>query len=236
MNGAWWRGSTALAVTMLALLACRPKEVTVEYEPGDPHVFSREERRAIEEVAERTLPDVRRLLPQLPPSILLRVSTSKAVIPETGENGSSSQPNVVHWQVDAGRSEGVAAIARTQLRATLFHELHHLVRAAVVVDRRLRDHVIREGLATAFERDFGGASPPWGQYPAEVSLWTKEILALPDDTPRAPWLFEHPDGRRWIGLRVGTYLVDRATKASGKTSADLARIPTDELVTMGLAR
>jgi hypothetical protein len=223
-----------LALVPLALVACRPGEVTVVYEENDPHAFSREERRAIEEEAARTIPDVRRLLPALPPSIVLRVSTGKSVIPETGENGSSSQPNVVHWQVDASRSEGVANIACAQLRATLFHELHHLVRAAVFVDRKLRDHVIREGLATAFERDFGGASPPWGSYPAEVSRWTTEILALPDDAPRSTWLFDHPDGRRWIGLRVGTYLVDRAMKASGKTSADLVQVPTDEVVTMGL--
>jgi hypothetical protein len=229
------RSLLALPATMIALVACRPKEVTVEYAPGDPHAFSRDERRAIEEVAERTIPEVRRLLPQLPPSIVLRVSTSTSVIPETGENGSNSQPNVVHWQVDASRGEGVVTIARTQLRATLFHELHHVVRAAVFVDRRLRDHVIREGLATAFERDYGGASPPWGTYPAEAPRWTTEILALPDDTPRAPWLFEHPDGRRWIGLRTGTYLVDRAMKTSGKTSADLVQTPTDELITMGLA-
>jgi hypothetical protein len=30
-------------------------------------------------------------------------------------------------------------------------------------------------------------------------------------------------------------MVDRAMKASGKTSAELARVPTDEVVTMGSA-
>jgi uncharacterized protein YjaZ len=118
------------------------------------------------------------------------------------------------------------------LRPTLFHELHHLVRTAAVGGRRLKDHVIREGLGTAFERDFGGVSPPWGQYPPEVSLWAKEVLAQPDDAPVAQWLFHHPDGRRWIGLRVGTHLVDCAMKSSGKTSADLVRVPTDALLAM----
>jgi hypothetical protein len=209
-------------------------EVIVSYACNDPHTFTRDERRAISEVAERVVPDVRRLLPDLPASILLRVSTSKGVIPETGENADNWQPNIVQWYVDASRSEGVAAIARSQLRFTLFHELHHLVRAALIADSSLKDHVIREGLATAFERDFGGASPPWGRYPPVVSLWAKEVLALPDDAPRDQWLFRHPDGRRWIGLRVGTYLVDRAMKSSGKTSAELVRAPTDALLTMGL--
>jgi hypothetical protein len=228
---------TALALLFFslavgALSGCRPKEVVVEYADGDTHVFTADERHAIQDAAERTIPEVRRLLPDLPASIVVRVSTSRTVIPETGENGSSSQPNVIDWQVDATRSEGVAAIARTQLRPTLFHELHHLVRGAVVVDMRLRDHMVREGLATAFERDYGGATPPWGRYPADVAVWAQEVAALPDDAPRATWMFEHPDGRRWIGMRVGTYWVDRAMKASGKTSAELVRAPTDDVVRM----
>jgi uncharacterized protein YjaZ len=114
--------------------------------------------------------------------------------------------------------------------------LNHVVRAAVFFDRRLRDHVIREGLATAFERDYGGASPAWGQYPPEVAQWTTELLAQPDDAPRKQWLFQHPDGRRWIGLRVGTYLIDRAMKATGRASAELVRTPTDDLVRLGLGQ
>jgi hypothetical protein len=200
--------------------------------PNDPHAFSRQERRAIEDVAEKAVPDVRHLLPDLPRPIVLRVSTSHDVIPETGENGSNYQPNVVDWRVDASRTEGIAAIARRELRATLFHELHHLVRCAAVNGMRLRDHVMREGLGTAFERDYGGTSPPWGQYPNEVSRWAAELLAQPDDAPRDKWLFHHPDGRRWIGYRVGTYLADCAMKASGRTSADLVRVPTDALLAM----
>lgn len=222
------------SLIVLALIACRSREVTVEYAPNDAHAFSREERRVIEDVAERTIPEVRRLLPDLPPSIVVRVRVSSTmnVIPETGENGSYFQPNTIDWQVDASRSEGVAVIARRQLRPTLFHELHHLARSAAITSWRFRDHVVREGLGTAFERDFGGVSPPWGQYPADVSLWVKEVLALPDDAPRHQWLFRHPDGRRWIGLRVGTYLADCAMKSSGKTSADLVRVPTDAILAM----
>jgi hypothetical protein len=55
---------------------------------------------------------------------------------------------------------------------------------------------------------------------------------LPDDSPRDVWLFEHPDGRRWIGMRAGTFLVDCAMKATGQTSADLVRTPTAALIAM----
>jgi hypothetical protein len=135
--------------------------VRVKYDER-AHTFTTEERDTIERAAEQTLAEVRRLLPELPASLLLRVSASKNVLPETGETGSNSQPNVVDWQVDATRPEGVAAIARLQLRPTLFHELNHVDRAAVEDSRTLRDHIVRGGLGTAFERNFAGVSPPWG--------------------------------------------------------------------------
>jgi hypothetical protein len=60
----------------------------------------------------------------------------------------------------------------------LFHELHHLVRSQANVDRDVVGDAIREGMATAFERDFAGAQPPWGQYPNDVDAWTRELLTL----------------------------------------------------------
>jgi uncharacterized protein YjaZ len=223
----------ALLTAAVTPLSCRAKEVAMDYAPDDSHDFSRAERRAIEEVAERAIPDIRRLLPDLPRTIVLKVRSSKKVIPETGESGTNVLPDIVYWYVDASRSEGIVTIAQTQLRSTLFHELNHLVRAAAIDRRRFEDRMILEGLGTAFERDYGGgASPPWGRYPPDVSSWAQEVLALPDDAPRDRWLFQHPDGRRWIGFKVGTFLVDCATKSSGRTSAELARVPTDTILAM----
>jgi hypothetical protein len=106
--------------------------IAIEFDADDPHRFSSDERAAIAEVARQTLPDVRRVMPATPASLVLRVrsATQDKVIPETGETASNFQPNILAWRVDAGRQEGVAAIARSQLRPTLFHELHHLVRTA----------------------------------------------------------------------------------------------------------
>jgi Predicted Zn-dependent protease (DUF2268) len=208
--------------------------VTIEYEDNDPHRFSSDERAAIAEVATRAIPDVRRVLPETPSSIVLHVHTSTKVMAETGENGSNYGLNGVDWAVDASRKEGIAGIARTQLRATLFHEIHHLVRHAVIVDSDIQGAVVREGLATAFERDYGGVHPAWGDYPPEVDAWTREVLALPGNAPRDVWLFDHPDGRRWVGYRVGTYLADRAKRAKGKTSADLVQVPTATVIDLAL--
>jgi hypothetical protein len=68
----------------------------------------------------------------------------------------------------------------------------------------------------------------------EIDAWAREVLALPANAPRDVWLFRHPDGRRWIGYRVGTYLVDRAMRSAGKNSAELVRVPAAAIVAMAL--
>jgi len=94
------------------------------------------------------------------------------------------------------------------------------------------DGVVAEGLATAFERDAGGSRPPWGQYTAEAKEWVAELVKLPVSAPYEQWMFRHPDGRRWIGYRAGTYIADRAIAASGFSAADLVNVATSEVMRM----
>jgi hypothetical protein len=110
------------------------------------------------------------------------------------------------------------------------------VRYEKVPSHTLIDEVITEGMATVFERDFAGVSPPWSMYPANVTDWVSEILALPPDASRDYWLRKvHPDGRRWIGMRAGAYLVDRATRAAGTSAADLVSTSTANVIDLGAA-
>jgi hypothetical protein len=94
----------------------------------------------------------------------------------------------------------------------------------------LLDHAVTEGLAIAFERDFGKVDPPWGKAPPDIMAWTREILAQPETSEIDRWMYRHPDGRRWIGMRVGTFLVDRASGSSKKSSAALVFTPPAEIV------
>jgi uncharacterized protein YjaZ len=203
---------------------------------SDAHTFSRAERRAVQNQTEQTVRELRRLLPGLPPHIILTLTTSLKpgdVIAETKESGYVVLPNRVNWIVAPNCDVG--AVAEKQLRATLFHELHHMVRDAAVSRDTLMDAVVSEGMATAFERDFANVAAPWGVYDdAQAEAWLTELMAQPESTPQSPWLYEHPDGRRWIGLKVGTYLVDRAVRASGRTSAQLATLSTRELLALAL--
>jgi hypothetical protein len=218
----------ATMVWLLACVACGHRDVTVEYRSG--YSFSRAEREAIEAVADRAAHDARALLPALSSELRLTVQTGVRVIPETGETAEAGVPSTVYWTVDPGHEGGVVAIVNAQLRATLFHEFYHLVRETAFTPVSLVDHAINEGLAAAFERDFGGARAPWGVYSPDVADWTREFLALPADAPRAQWMFKHPDGRRWIGFKVGAYLADRASRTSGLSVAELAQVPTERVI------
>jgi hypothetical protein len=215
--------------------ACRPADTEVVFYRSETHRFSPSERRTIEQIATATVAEVRRLLPMLSKQITLHVETDTNVIPEIGATGSADSPSTIRWRVDPDRAGGVQAIATSHLRTFLFHELHHLARGATLPPGSggYIDAMITEGLATAFERDFGGARPLWGIYPDNVGEWVTEVRALPTHIPRRDWMFQHPDGRRWIGYKVGTYLVDRAMRASGKSAVDLVSVPADQILTLG---
>lgn len=217
---------------------CAAREPSVEFYLADGYRFSQPERRAIEAVAESTAIEARRALPSLPRDLVVRVYAGKDVIPETGETGAAISPATVIWVVDPAHDGGVLTVARTWLRASLLHEFHHLARLQSTRSTSLMDEVITEGLATAFERDVAGVSPPWGVYPDDVQEWVKELVSLPPSVDRNLWLrARHPDNRRWIGMRAGTYLADQAMARSGRSTADLVSASTEavlELATSGV--
>ena len=161
---------------------------------------------------------------------MLKVFPGTDVIPETGETGSIASTDRVSWVVDPHRAEGIIAVAKRHLRGTLFHELHHLARTQTEQPITLMQRVVSEGLATVFERDTAGMSPPWGHYPPNVDEWIKELLRLPADIKTKDWMSRHPDGRRWIGYKAGTYVAEQAIEKSGKSAAELVDIPTNAVL------
>jgi uncharacterized protein YjaZ len=220
---------------LLVLSACQPDLVDVQF-IEDGHTFSRGERGAVQEIAVAAAREARTRLAGLPTRVTLVVQSGKNVIPETGETATAVLPSSIYWTVDPDRD--VLSTIRIELRSTLLHEMHHLVRDTKIPRATLMDNVISEGLATAFERDIGKVNPPWGIAPSEdVAMeWTRELLRQPDDASSEEWLFRHPDGRRWIGMRAGTALADRASRESGRTPAELVAVPTKKILQMAGAQ
>lgn len=227
------RLAITVAIVCLGAEGCGDSSVVFEYRTVEGYSFSRPERRAIEAITVKAVRDVRMLLPELPAELRITVQAGQRVIPETGETAGIGLPGAVYWTVNPTHSGGVIGVANAQLRATLFHEFYHLVRHSRFASDSLLDRAISEGLATAFERSSGGAATPWGDYTGEVADWTEEFLRLPADAPKSVWMSKHPDGRRWIGYKVGTYLADRAVAASGLSLAQLAGLPTAQIVAWG---
>jgi hypothetical protein len=116
---------------------------------------------------------------------------------------------------------------RSELRATLLHELHHLVRYETVVDRDLQggrgSRRTRDGVRSRLRR----REATMGPVPERGRLMAREVLAVPPGRARDGWRRRRPDGRRCVAMRVRTSLVDRAMRASGKTGAELVQVPTD---------
>ena len=230
---------TATAVLLGVCAGCRGSDLEIEYYEVEGldlrHDFTAAERRTIEAIANGAVAEVRARLPRLPVQLTLRVHAGKEVIPETGENATATPPQSVVWVVDPRRPGGVEGVANAWLRASLFHELHHLVRDSRIARATMLDIAVTEGLATAFQRDYAGVRPPWGDYPALVRPWIDELRANPDPNDRRRWLGRHPDGRRWVANKAGTYLADCAFKASGRSPVDLVTTPTAEIVALGLS-
>ena len=211
------------------LAACAADDPAIRFLRSETHTFSRAERRLITQVASSATKEIRTLLPGLPATIQLTVRPGTDVIPETGEVADAMPPAGVMWTVDPARPGGVDAVTREWLRATLFHEYHHLVRSAHGVPQTIVERAMFEGLATVFERA-AGVRAPWGEYPSNVHEWAAELRQLPPDASTRQWIHAHPDGRRWIGMRVGAYWADRAIAASGRSAADLVDVSTVELL------
>jgi len=219
-----------LSISHCTTGGCR-ESTQVSFFAVDGDEISAADQRTIRTIAADAVDEARRYLPQMPTPVLIRVQPGRDVIPETGENGTGTQPNEILWTVDIHHPGGVQRVAKTWLRACLLHELHHLVRDAVIARDSMLDIAVTEGMATAFERDVAHVAAPWGQYPADVASWVDELRALPGDMEhRRVWMQRHPDGRRWIANRAGVYLVDRAMRASGRSAAELVRTDTQEIM------
>lgn len=227
---------SVLPALLAVSIGCGHRDVSIRYLRSDSYTFSKTDRTTIQRIVDHTTAEVRRLLPDLPPELELTVRPGSDVIKETGETAAATPPAGVVWTVDPGRPGGVVEVAKAQLRATLFHEFHHLVRSAQGNPRSIVEHAVFEGMATVFERDFAGVDPPWGKYSTDVVAFEKELLTLPNDASARDWLFSHPDGRRWIGIKVGAYWVDRAVATSGRSSAALVSTPASEILSMAKAR
>ena len=171
---------------------------------------------------------VQKILDNLPDNITFVVQTDSIdAIPETGEGGYTKNSRLIILSIDSGLPYGEDEVIE-RVRGTVFHELNHAARyESGLWHKTFLDSCIMEGLATVFERDFAKSKPLWGKYDDEVKQWLQEILD--NEVDFYEYMYKHSDGRRWIGYKVGTYLIDEAIKKSGKSVIELTKLECNQI-------
>lgn len=229
-----WLIVTSLILLVLSEVFGRsPVELVVRSE--DAGLFSSKARMKILEVAEEAIIAAKQRLIGIPDRIVLVAHHDHDVIEALGTRGSAVR-EAIYWGVDTRRTESVHSIAGRHLKATMLHEMHHLVREASVKQPArcgpfspLVGQAVFEGAASAFERRAAELAP-WAYYDQDVTDLAQELFSQSTTVSMRDWMFEHPDGRKWIGFRVGAYLVDCALASGSFSEATLAMASVENII------
>jgi hypothetical protein len=117
------------------------------------------------------------------------------------------------------------------VRPMVFHEINHAARFNIPIwHHSFLDNSLFEGLATVFAREHAQASEPWDNYPSNVADWVQEIIDKNDSFNTQEYRFNHPDGRKWITYKVGTYMTDQAMQNSGKSVIELSQMECADIL------
>jgi uncharacterized protein YjaZ len=153
------------------------------------------------------------------------------LIAETNDNGHTHNSELIELAFNPKVDTKASKIILDDVKATIYHEMNHAARFNIpIFHRSFLDNCILDGLATVFERAFAGSNPPYGDYPDTVSEWVQEIITKNDMFAWASYSFNHPDGRRWIAYKVGTYIVDEAMRKSGKSIIELTQMECADIL------
>lgn len=236
--------SLAFIIPVLCIISCNSNSkkpplanVDVVFQE-DSLKFMEPQKAFIREVISHSEEEVRNLLPKLPDSIKVIVENVNwdldIVGGVTGRTETNSPPLVL-LQISNNYHGGIIDSLKMGIKATIFHEFHHLSRGWAIQDNKfsygIPNAMVNEGLAVAFTEIYTGDINEVNAYTDEADNWVKEILALPLDASYADWVMgEHPDGRTYIGYRTGNFLVRRAMNNSGKNILELSRLMPNEII------
>jgi len=175
----------------------------------------------------RAFKKAKRILETLPDDVTIVLQANEYdTIPETGDGGWAKNSRLILLTIDPGLPFGEEKILQG-ISNTVLHELNHAARFETgIFHTEFIDMAIFEGIATVFEREYGLIKPLWGEYePNEVKQWLDEITEA-GEVNHYEYMFRHSDGRRWIGYKVGTYIVDTVLSEG---SVNIKQLTTMEL-------
>ncbi len=178
----------------------------------------------------------KKLLTNFPESLSIHIS----IVDNNLENvdgiiGIAETNSLISIEISKTYSGGIDKIISNGFKNTLYHELHHITRGWTINENKFGPSIaiaaVNEGLATVFAEKYSQYSEAWSQTPDNIDSWVKEVLDLPVNAPYNIWMMgAHPDGRNYIGYKVGKYIVQEAIKQSKHSIVTLSQYSPFEIL------
>ncbi len=214
--------------------------IDILFEDGK-YSFKKDNKQLITDIIVQSEKELRKLLPSIPEDIRLIVTIIDREINivggVTGRADTHNPAGEIIIEISNVFPGGIVAASKRALRATLYHEFHHLSRGWTIKNNKYGPGIsiaaVNEGLAVVFSELYTGVIEEGNSYPEEVNTWVEEILKLPKNASYYKWVSgEHPDGRTAIGYRVGNYIIHEALSNSGKSILELSKLSPEEIITL----
>ena len=175
--------------------------------------FESQDKKLIREKIKSTVSKVSKLIPELADSInftLLITERDLSIV--NGVSGRADKPTQIEIILSNSYKNGLNDAILDGLEFTLFHELHHTVRGWTIYGNKfpvgIDNAAVNEGLADVFASTYTNTRSNNYSKDENFDAWVKEILALPKNANYSEWMFSHPDGRKAIGYRAGSYIIE----------------------------
>lgn len=203
------------------------------------------EKRSIE-LINAAYDEARGCMPELPENLKIYYD-NWFLIPETGDGGFAYASDILTMSFASDFAD--PELQASHVRSTVFHELFHLAHGhtnqnPTLPYRHALDSAVYEGCASVFERDYTQPKILPGDYSAcdeaELQQWADALVEISNndycngDTGLwVKWaLYDNETDERWKVYKVGTWIVDRVLRSSGKNVLELRTLTAEQILNL----